>query len=91
MNTLEKIRALVAEVQTMKPDDAADNARGLIELANLAAAFNFDIFDMLLPQTEAEADQLVDSLIALLFHVRGDDLPVFDLDRHVLDAEATGA
>lgn len=90
MTTLEKIRALVAEVRTMKPDDVTGQARGLVELSQIAAAFGIDPLDYLLPDSEAEADQLVDSLIALLFHVRGDDLPPFDLGRHVLDAEATG-
>jgi hypothetical protein len=90
VNTLEKIQLLVDEVRQMKPDEASDNSRGLIELAQLSAAFGFDPLAMLLPDSPAEADQMVDSLIALLLQVRGDDLPPFDLDRHVLDAEATG-
>jgi hypothetical protein len=49
----------------------------------------FDPLTHLLPQSEAEADQQVDSLIALLYQVRGDDLPPFDLERHMDDATAT--
>jgi hypothetical protein len=90
VNTLEKIHALVDEVRLMKPDEASESSRGLIEMAQLSAAFGFDPLDMLLPSSPAEADQMVDSLIALLFQVRGDDLPPFELERHVLDAEATG-
>jgi hypothetical protein len=91
LNTLEKIQALVDEVRQMKPDEASDSSRGLVELAQLSAAFGFDPLAMLLPDSPAEADLLVDQLIAVLFQVRGDDLPPFDLDRHILDAEATGA
>lgn len=91
MNTLEKIQALVDEVRQMKPDEAADSSRGLIEFAQISAAFGIDPIAMLLPTSPAEADQMVDSLIALLLQVRGDDLPPFDLKRHILDAEATGA
>jgi hypothetical protein len=91
VNTLEKIAALVDEVRTMPPDEASESSRGLIEMAQILAAFGIDPLAYLLPSSPAEADQMVDNLIAILLQVRGDDLPPFDLNRHTLDAEATGA
>jgi hypothetical protein len=88
VTTLEKIRALIDEVRTMSPAEADESTRGLIEMAQIMAGLGFDPLTMLLPQSDAEADQQVDALITLLFQVRGDDLPVYDFDRHVRDATA---
>lgn len=91
MNTLDKINQLVAEVRKMNPREADESTRGLIEMLQIMTGLGFDPLSMLLPDSPADADQMVDSLIALLFHVRGDDLPPFDLQRHVTEATATDA
>jgi hypothetical protein len=87
--TREKISALVDEVRLMDPAEADPQTRGLIEVSQIAAGFGLDLLGMILPQSDAEADTQVDSLITLLFQVRGDDLPPYDFDRHVRDATAT--
>jgi hypothetical protein len=91
VTTLEKLNALIDEVRKMNPADAGESTRGLIEMAQIMAGLGFDPLAMLLPQSEAEADEMVDALIALLFQIRGDDLAVFDLERHMTDASATDA
>jgi hypothetical protein len=89
MNTLEKIRALVDEFTKTEPGELDSSTRNIVELVNLGRGLGLDPLDYLMPQSEAEADQQVDNLIALLFQVRGDDLPPFDLERHMLEATAT--
>jgi len=91
VTTLEKLNALVDEVRRMNPADAGESTRGLIEMSQIMAGLGFDPLAMLLPQSEAEADEMVDALIALLFQIRGDDLAAFDLERHMTDASATDA
>lgn len=88
MTTREKITALVDEVRKMSLSDCDESTRGLVEFAQIAAGFGFDPLTLLLPQSDAEADQQVDALIALLFQVRGDDLPTFDLERHIRESTA---
>lgn len=88
--TREKIERLIDEVRQMDPRDADESTRGLIEMAQIMAGLGFDPISMLMPQSDAEADEQVDALLALLLQVRGDDLPPFDLRRHMLDATATG-
>jgi hypothetical protein len=86
--TLEKIEMLISEVRQMDPRDADESTRGLIEMTQIMGGLGFDLFSLLMPQTDAEADQQVDALLAVLFQVRGDDLPPFDLERHVLEETA---
>jgi hypothetical protein len=89
VTTREKIQALIDEVRTMDPREADPSSRNLIEAAQILQGLGVDPLAMLLPTTDAEADQQVDSLIALLYQVRGDDLPPFDLERHMIEATAT--
>jgi len=88
VTTREKIAALVAEVRTMRPREADEKTRGLIEMVQIMAGLGFDPLTMLLPDTDADADYMVDALITMLFEVRGDDLPAYDYERAVRDATA---
>lgn len=88
MTTREKIGQLVRELETMRLGDVDEGARGLMELYYMAKGFGFDVIDLLVPKTDADADHLVDALITLCLEVRGDDLPRFDLERHVRDSTA---
>ncbi len=83
MTTLEKIKTLADEFATMTPAEVDPSTRGLMEMAQIMRGLGFDPIEALLPTSDADADQLVDQLIALLLQVRGDDLPPFDLERHV--------
>jgi hypothetical protein len=85
MTTLQKLKALVDAFAMMDPSDAEESTRPMVEFFQMARGLGIDPFKFLKPETEAEADQQVDSLIALLFQVRGDDLPPFDLERHIRD------
>jgi hypothetical protein len=89
VTTLEKIRAMVDEVRRMDPREAGGSTATLVEMTQIMAGLGYDPLAMLLPQSEAEADEMVDQLLALLLQVRGDDLAPFDLERHVRDATAT--
>ena len=89
MTTLEKIRALAAEFGTMSASDCDPSTAPLVEMYQIARGFGIDPMSALMPASDAEADQQVDALIALLYQVRGDDLPPFDLERHIRDATAT--
>lgn len=91
MTTREKIQALTDELRQMNLGDCDESTRGLIEIFQIVQGLGYDPLVHLLPTSDAEADQQVDALIALLFQVRGDDLPPFDLQRHLTEATATDA
>lgn len=91
MTTREKIGALVAEVRTMPLAEMSGASRDIAELLLIVQGFGFDPLGMLLPASDAEADELVDQLITLALQVRGDDLAPYDFDRHVRDSTATDA
>lgn len=86
MTTREKIRQLTEELSVMDRTDFSGPSAQLAEMYMIVKGFGFDPIEAMIPQSDAEADQLVDQLLALLFHIRGDDLPPFDLHRHMLDA-----
>jgi hypothetical protein len=88
VTTLEKIRRLVDEMRTVRPGEVDPSMSGLVEMLQILTGLGFDPLSYLLPETEADADQLVDGLITLALEVRGDDLPAYDLERHVRDATA---
>ncbi len=79
MTTREKIQALIAALRETPAEDAQEG-RHLVELVQIMAGLGFDPLAYLLPDTDAEADMLVDKVIALLLQLRGDDLPPFDPD-----------
>lgn len=91
MTTREKIEALSAELRQMSLADCDESTRGLIEMFQIIQGLGYDPLAHFLPQSDAEADLQVDALIALLFQIRGDDLPPFDLQRHMVDATAADA
>jgi hypothetical protein len=80
--TLEKMRALAAHLATIPRDQLAPEAFDLAELLQIVRGFGFDPVGLLMPKSEAEADVLIDKLLALAFYLRGDDLPPFDPDRY---------
>lgn len=89
MTTRAKITALVTELRSMDLGECDESTRGLVEICQIATGLGFDPLAMLLPTSDAEADQQVDSLITLLLEVRGDDLPPYDFARHISEATAT--
>ncbi len=86
MTTREKILALVEALRTTPAEEMSGEGRELVELAQIMAGLGFDPLQHLVPESDADADVLVDKVIALLLQVRGDDLPPFD---PALYAEAT--
>lgn len=90
MTTLEKLTALVDHVQAIDPSTLAPEIRDLVQhaqmlhgLADLAGIrLPGNPLELILPADPAEADQLVDKLIALLLELRGDELPPFDPARY---------
>lgn len=94
MTTREKVLAIVDELRTMPPGDMSSEGRQLAEGYQIMAGLGFDPLPFLLPDSDAEADVMIDSLIALLVNLRGDDLPPFDLSRYgedVVELEASPA
>jgi hypothetical protein len=91
MTTREKIAALADELRQMSLADCDESTRGLVEIFQIIQGLGYDPLAQLLPTSDAEADQQVDALIALLFQIRGDDLPPFNLEQHVTDATAMDA
>jgi hypothetical protein len=89
MTTRAKIQALIDELATLRPGDADPKTRDLIEGLVIVRGLGFDPISLLMPETDADADYLVDALISLLLQVRGDDLPPFDFERHVREATAS--
>lgn len=87
--TLAKLQELIVELESTPPGEVIGRQRDVMELLQIARGFGLDPVSFLIPETEAEADGMVDGLIVLLFHLRGDDLPPFDLERHIRDATAT--
>lgn len=81
-STREKLLGLAHHLRTLPPAEASEEARGLIEVVQLAEGLGIDVWGALIPPTEAEADLMVDQLLALFHELRGDDLPPFDLERH---------
>ncbi len=90
MTTHEKLAQLVETISNIRPDQLPDDIRELVSnfqavrgLASLAGvAIPANPLAMVLPDDPADADILVDKLIALLFEIRGDDLPPFDPNRY---------
>jgi hypothetical protein len=80
--TREKMLGLRDELRTLSLDDTSPETRGLVELVQIGAGFGLDVFDFLVPGTDAEADVMIDQLLGLLHRVRGDDLPPFRLDQY---------
>lgn len=78
--TREKMQALSAELRDTAIEDTSAETRPLVELIQISAGFGVDVFNWLVPDNDADADVFIDQLIALLFRVRGDDLPPFDVN-----------
>lgn len=78
--TFEKMQALSAELRDTAAADMSPETRPLVELVQIGAGLGLDVFSWLIPSDPAEADVFIDQLLALLFRVRGDDLPPFDPD-----------
>ena len=76
--TKEKMGALGAELRETAIEDTSPETRPLVELVQIGAGFGIDVFSWLVPGDDSECDVFIDQLIALLFRVRGDDLPTFD-------------
>lgn len=89
--TREKVAALVDHLRTMPPSAMSPEGRQLAEGYQIVAGLGFDPLPLLLPDSDAEADVLVDNLIGLLLEIRGDDLPPFDVSRYgELEGELEG-
>jgi hypothetical protein len=88
--TIEKMHMLVHHLATMPRDELAPEAVDMGELLQIVRGFGFDPIAMIMPKSEAEADVVIDKLIALALYLRGDDLPPFDPDRYG-EAELAGA
>ena len=82
MTTKEKIDALVAGLMQTPREELGEDGRNFVEMIQIARGLGVDPLAILLPQDAAEADVFVDKAIALLFEVRGDDLPPFDPGRY---------
>jgi len=80
--TREKMNALRDELRASAIEDTSDEMSGLVELVQVGAGFGLDVFEWIVPKTDAEADVFIDQLLALLHRVRGDDLPPFTLDQY---------
>ncbi len=78
--TYEKMQALSAELRETAIDDTSSEMRPLVELIQVGAGLGVDVFQWLIPGDPADCDVFIDQLIALLFRVRGDDLPPFDTE-----------
>lgn len=92
MTTREKMVALIEELRTADlshDPDAGGGHKDIIELFQIVEGLGFHLERFLIPTDDFEADQQIDNLIALLLHLRGDDLPPFSLERHVTEATAT--
>ena len=85
MTTHEKIKAVAARLASLEPARIAPELAGLVEGAQILRGLGIPVpnpLEFLLPDDPLEADELVDKLIALLFDLRGDDLPPFDPSRY---------
>lgn len=82
MTTRDKVLALVDAVKQTTLEELAPETRQLAEVLQIASGFGIDPLSWMVPDTDAEADILVDKLIAILLEIRGDDLPPFDPDRY---------
>lgn len=85
--TLDKIHLMVAELRDLPPSELGEGG-DIAEALQIAEGLGIDVLGFFIPNTDAEADVLVDKLICLLFEVRGDDLPPFDLARYGDDQAA---
>jgi hypothetical protein len=88
-STYEKMQAFAAELRTQALDETSEEMAGFLGFVQIAAGFGIDVFDAILPDDPAQADLFIDQLLALLFRVRGDDLPPFDLNQYG-EAEVRG-
>lgn len=79
MTTLEKLRALIAAIEDEDPEGFPDEVRGFVSGVQMLQGLGVDLFGMLLPDSDAEADMLVDHCIHLLISIRGEDLPPLSL------------
>lgn len=82
MTTRGKLLALAEHLRTLPTDHASPESRGLVEMVQIAEGFGLEVWEYVIPESDAEADLAVDQLIALLLNLRGDDLPPFDLERY---------
>jgi hypothetical protein len=85
VRTHEKVRALTTELGSIDLAALAPELRGVMEGRDILRGLGISIpnpIDFLLPDDPDEADALVDKLIALLFELRGDELPAFDPTRY---------
>lgn len=80
--TRGNVIALIDAVAAMPPAEAAPDTRNFVELVQIGQGMGVDLVAMLVPESDAECDVMVDKLIALLLEVRGDDLPPFDVTRY---------
>lgn len=85
MTTQEKVRALASRLGAVDLAELAPDLAWVVEGIAILRGLGIgpaDPIDFLLPSDPAETDILVDKLIALLFELRGDDLPPFDPTRY---------
>lgn len=82
MTTREKIVAIVEAVKQTPLDELSEDTRQIGEVLQILNGFGWDPLSWLIPDSDADADQLVDKLLAVLLEVRGDDLPPFDPTRY---------
>ncbi len=82
MTTREKILAVIDAFKQTPAEELSADVRPLIEALQIAQGFGIDVVGYVVPDSDAEADVLVDKTIAMLLAVRGDDLPPFDPDRY---------
>lgn len=82
MTTLEKINALVEELLATPREQLSPDGVQFVDMISIARGLGVDPLALLIPQSEAEADVFVDKTIALLFSIRGDDLPPFTFDHY---------
>lgn len=85
MTTHEKVSALAGHLASADLAKLAPELGGLSEGMVILRGLGINLpspLDFILPADPAEADVLIDKLIALLLELRGDDLPPFDPTRY---------
>lgn len=86
MTTYEKLNHLVAALARVDPRTLAPEFGDLIEgfqiVRGLTGGRIPNPLTLVLPTDPADADLLVDKGLALLYALRGDDLPPFDPGRY---------
>jgi hypothetical protein len=82
VTTREKIIAVVDELRQTPAESLSDQGRDVLEMVQIAQGFGLDLFSMVIPSSDADADQMVDNLLTMLMQLRGDDLPPYSPDRY---------